>query len=214
MWAKRVAEVEGVERCDQAAKCRPIHYLRHLIARRGGQPANEYSATTRMSILTTQSPRQVAGRATASVRGRFVGMRHIIVSTLVGVTLLTSLTGAAAAPRATSSTPVSRGTRTILVDGVHSTTTGQFAVKLYLTPRNKIRGQMTLTDAATSTRVVYTVRDQVVVARGVVGEQRVRETHSLSEFFLIDLTGNQPTVKLAKIKPTCPGLIASSSALW
>jgi hypothetical protein len=135
-------------------------------------------------------------------------MRHIIVSTLFGITLLTSLTGAAAGPRPTISTPVSRGTRTILVDGVHSTTSGQFAVKLYLTPRNKIRGQMTLTDAATSTRVVYTVRDQVVVARGVVGEQRVRETLSLSEFFLIDLTGNQPTVKLAKVKFTCPGLIA------
>lgn len=135
-------------------------------------------------------------------------MRHIIVSTLLGITLLTSLTGAAAGPRPTSSTPVSRGTRTILVDGVHSMSTGQLAVKLYLTRRNEIRGQMTLTDAATSTRVVYTVRDQVVVVRGVIGEQRIQETHSLSEFFLIDLTGNRPTVKLAKIKFTCPGLIA------
>ncbi|MEZ4449896.1 MAG: hypothetical protein R3B09_10495 [Nannocystaceae bacterium] len=135
-------------------------------------------------------------------------MRHIVLSTLTALTLLTGLTCTVSSSRAAStSTPHGTG-REILIDGVHQSRTGKLAVKIYRTARGRIGGQMLFTDSATSTRVVFVIRDQVVYARGVVGNEPVRETHALSEFFDIDLSGARPSVQPAKLpKLSCPGLI-------
>lgn len=130
-------------------------------------------------------------------------MRQFLLS---AVALVTGLTFTLATPNAAVSAVTPRGGRQILVDGSHETREGKLVAKIYQTSRGSIRGQMIYTPTTSRTRVVFTIRDQVVHARGVIDNEPVRDTFALSELFEIDLTGAQPTVRPAK-KPNlkCPG---------
>lgn len=136
-------------------------------------------------------------------------MRHILLSTIAAITLFHGLTCTIPTSHAAPSAAAPRGGRQVLVDGSHETREGKVVAKIYQTARGKIRGQMTFTDRASRTRVVFTIRDQEVVAHGFIGDERVRETHALSDFFELDLSGDEPVVRPAKIKISCPGWVGA-----